>query len=250
MTGRKIGRNDPCWCGSGKKYKRCHLDREHQPPLELWDASSRVRRVFSTKKCLVPEAWLNDCRGGICRAHTVPESSLRRIARDGHVYSCAPSWDHIQKHGLGVPERRGIHQASTFSGFCSRHDSAIFEPLENKTFTRTPEQCFLLGFRALAQELYNKKGAAELSETRRDMDKGRVLTEQVAMQALIQEYDAAFTAGCRDLIHHKQIYDGILQTGNSTLSGGMSLSSNHHSPSCVAQRFPPFKISVESNCKI
>jgi preprotein translocase subunit SecA len=23
-SGPKIGRNDPCWCGSGKKYKRCH----------------------------------------------------------------------------------------------------------------------------------------------------------------------------------------------------------------------------------
>src|SRR5918996_2400889 len=23
-AGHKIGRNDPCWCGSGKKYKRCH----------------------------------------------------------------------------------------------------------------------------------------------------------------------------------------------------------------------------------
>jgi preprotein translocase subunit SecA len=23
-NGRKIGRNDPCYCGSGKKYKRCH----------------------------------------------------------------------------------------------------------------------------------------------------------------------------------------------------------------------------------
>ncbi len=22
-----IGRNDPCWCGSGQKYKRCHLHR-------------------------------------------------------------------------------------------------------------------------------------------------------------------------------------------------------------------------------
>jgi methionyl aminopeptidase len=22
--GEKIGRNDPCWCGSGKKYKKCH----------------------------------------------------------------------------------------------------------------------------------------------------------------------------------------------------------------------------------
>jgi len=23
-AGQKIGRNDPCWCGSGKKFKRCH----------------------------------------------------------------------------------------------------------------------------------------------------------------------------------------------------------------------------------
>lgn len=23
-SGEKLGRNDPCWCGSGKKYKRCH----------------------------------------------------------------------------------------------------------------------------------------------------------------------------------------------------------------------------------
>ena len=24
QTAKKIGRNDPCWCGSGKKFKRCH----------------------------------------------------------------------------------------------------------------------------------------------------------------------------------------------------------------------------------
>lgn len=24
LSKKKIGRNDPCWCGSGKKYKRCH----------------------------------------------------------------------------------------------------------------------------------------------------------------------------------------------------------------------------------
>jgi hypothetical protein len=27
-TAPKIGRNDPCWCGSGKKYKKCHLDSD------------------------------------------------------------------------------------------------------------------------------------------------------------------------------------------------------------------------------
>ncbi|MBN2157934.1 MAG: methionyl aminopeptidase [Spirochaetes bacterium] len=25
---RKISRNDPCWCGSGKKYKKCHLESD------------------------------------------------------------------------------------------------------------------------------------------------------------------------------------------------------------------------------
>jgi len=24
------GRNDLCWCGSGRKYKHCHLDRDAQ----------------------------------------------------------------------------------------------------------------------------------------------------------------------------------------------------------------------------
>ncbi len=23
-THKDIGRNDPCWCGSGKKFKKCH----------------------------------------------------------------------------------------------------------------------------------------------------------------------------------------------------------------------------------
>ena len=27
-SGRPLGRNDPCWCGSGKKYKKCHLGRD------------------------------------------------------------------------------------------------------------------------------------------------------------------------------------------------------------------------------
>ena len=27
---QKIGRNDPCWCGSGKKYKDCHMELEEK----------------------------------------------------------------------------------------------------------------------------------------------------------------------------------------------------------------------------
>lgn len=30
LRNKKPGRNDPCWCGSGKKYKKCHLNRVPQ----------------------------------------------------------------------------------------------------------------------------------------------------------------------------------------------------------------------------
>ncbi len=26
----KLGRNDRCWCGSGKKYKHCHLHEDEK----------------------------------------------------------------------------------------------------------------------------------------------------------------------------------------------------------------------------
>lgn len=29
-----LGRNEPCWCGSGRKYKKCHLGREQLPLAE------------------------------------------------------------------------------------------------------------------------------------------------------------------------------------------------------------------------
>jgi hypothetical protein len=41
------GRNDPCWCNSGKKYKKCHLDsdeRQRQAPRE--GAASRRPNEF------------------------------------------------------------------------------------------------------------------------------------------------------------------------------------------------------------
>ena len=39
----KIGRNDPCPCGSGQKYKRCCLPREEAAAVER--AAARAREV-------------------------------------------------------------------------------------------------------------------------------------------------------------------------------------------------------------
>lgn len=214
MIRQKFRRNDPCWCGSGKKYKRCHLDRENQPPLQLWNASERFRKAFTAKNCLAPAAWLKQCGGGISRAHTVPKSgSLQRIARQGHVYSLVPSLDNLSKHnGLLVPGLLGINRASTFTGFCSGHDNKIFKPLEKQTFCGTPEQCFLLGYRALSREIYTKRAAATLFGMHQDADKGKTFAAQVEIQESNLFLKVGLEAGLKDQDHYKSTYDGLLES--------------------------------------
>ena len=43
----KIGRNDPCPCGSGKKYQRCCLPKDHK--LEVAMSDSFIQRYVSSE---------------------------------------------------------------------------------------------------------------------------------------------------------------------------------------------------------
>ncbi|MFO0752089.1 MAG: SEC-C metal-binding domain-containing protein [Thermodesulfovibrionales bacterium] len=38
-AGRLPGRNEPCRCGSGKKYKKCHLDEDMRKQKQKYSAS-------------------------------------------------------------------------------------------------------------------------------------------------------------------------------------------------------------------
>ncbi len=57
----KIGRNDPCWCGSGKKYKKCHCDideiiEEHSikgeivPPRSIIKNKAQINGIIESGK--------------------------------------------------------------------------------------------------------------------------------------------------------------------------------------------------------
>jgi hypothetical protein len=46
--GPNLGRNDPCHCGSGKKYKQCHLGAD--------EAKSREERAKAAEEAPAPEA--------------------------------------------------------------------------------------------------------------------------------------------------------------------------------------------------
>jgi uncharacterized protein YecA (UPF0149 family) len=46
-TKERMGRNDPCWCGSGKKYKHCHW---RQDRAGRTTAAKRPPRNVSRRK--------------------------------------------------------------------------------------------------------------------------------------------------------------------------------------------------------
>lgn len=209
-------RNDPCWCGSGKKYKRCHLDRDQEAKIQPWEADQGLRQTYGRQRCMVPDTMRDTCSGDIVRAHTVPKSgSLSRIAKDGHVCAFKTSVQSIARvDGLLQPEPVGVNRASTFTGFCSTHDKDLFARVEDAPVTFSQEQCFLFGYRAMARETFLKEAQAESTGLVRMSDRGRSLDDQVAIQAVISAMGIGADAGLKDAVRHKGFYDEVLTSGD------------------------------------
>lgn len=180
-----LGRNDPCWCGSKLKFKKCHLDREKQPAASLADAHETLKKFNASKTCSVPSALQSDCTNKIIKAHTVSKSSsLKEISVDGHVLSFYSSGRNNTKTGRFSPTKIGINKASTFSGFCSHHDKTLFAPVEDNPFSINPEHCFLVAYRAVSRELYVKQAASNVFHNIKNFDKGHTVEQQIIFQYL------------------------------------------------------------------
>lgn len=206
----KIGRNDPCHCGSGEKYKRCHLNREAQEPLNPWAQEAKLKKSFSTKTCLADETGLGECSGKIISAHTVSVgAALNHIAEDRHVLGYKLGFKELnESNGLVLPQKLGIRQASTFFGFCAKHDKELFSCVENEEFKGRLDQCCTLAFRVAAKEYYTKKSSQVLPDILRDADKGKSSATQKALQKFIKMQAAGTDAGLRDIKSH---YDELAQ---------------------------------------
>ena len=216
---RKNGRNEPCWCGSGIKYKRCHLGREKDEPVSVWDIRKLYNLRYSEKFCVHPLSGNNNCSGEIVRAHSIQrKGGLDTIAsKDGFVYSFIPDGVDLAKHlqkkrdnknaskdedfVLVSPKRIGTRQASTFTGFCGKHDKSTFRPLEDFPYNNSPEQVFLLAYRAICRSYFMKSGNVKFFPQTEDLDRGHKPIQQLVMQT-------------RKKILEKHINDAYLRIGN------------------------------------
>lgn len=178
-----MGRNEACWCRSGRKWKKCHASRESQTPLPNPVLRSKFQgEAKLTGKCFHPDAP-TDCSGAAIRAHTIQKrSGLQEIAEKGHVLSGRNADPRREREDL---ELTGVNSASTFRGFCSFHDTVTFREAEI-TQVPTKAAAFLLSYRALCFEIYMKQVAIPTLEFIKDnLDAGKSFEDQAEIQQLI-----------------------------------------------------------------
>jgi len=164
------------------------LDRERQTEKSNFHAASNFENS-KRKLCAMSDSYLNECAGKIIKAHTVSKSSsLKTIARNSHIYSMSKIANEILTNdGQFVPKLVGINVASTFTGFCQKHDRDLFSPIENKRFSWEMEQVLLVAYRGLAYEWYAKSMLLEQEEYFKSLDAGKPLYTQIEIQKMMSD---------------------------------------------------------------
>lgn len=212
MKGRD--RNGACWCGSGLKYKKFHLNREEQQRGSPWEALAANRKAFQQKKCWAENVGLGLCKGSIIRAHTISKGpNLSKIAKNGHVLHYGADAADFKKTSRNLLVKSiGIKDASVFNGFCADHDRILFSSIENERYSGRPDQNLAVAYRTLSRELFGKDATAEMKSILRGADKGWDLQAQIRLQAVIQQMDKGNEASRRELrATHNALTNALVQ---------------------------------------
>ena len=128
-----------------------------------------------------PLASTENCSGKVIDSHTVQrKGSLRKIVDEkNHVCQLFPSQDGKEFFVKEI----GWKKATTFPGFCSKHDAEAFQKLELEGFHGAHDQCVLQAFRNLCNELYRKSAFIESLEAQLQiLDRGFDLNRQIDYQ--------------------------------------------------------------------
>ncbi len=208
MPKPKMAPNEPCWCGSGRKWKKCHKDREHQQRANPFDMMQKQDEIFRVGYCSHPEAP-DACSGKPIRSHTIQKSGgLSAIAEEGHVMSARGTKNYLHKTGGRLtPQKTGINSASTFNGFCGPHDAALFRPIESASVSLTPKTAFLSLFRGVAYEYFAKRAEFACAEAMREADVGRPIQGQIEFQNFIAAWQAGIGIALGEIGAFKQDLD-------------------------------------------
>ncbi|TVY09066.1 YecA family protein [Paenibacillus cremeus] len=160
-----ISKSEPCPCGSGELYRACCLRRKDMEiPRERMEENPGFLNHFILSRlttnnlavCLHPNQ--SECQGAIKKAHALQNNRiLSKIDVGNHVLVAKQK---VDINGVTMlMERESRNKATTFTGFCDKHDTEVFLDIERGDYTGTQKQNFLFAYRAFAQQFHKTQVA-------------------------------------------------------------------------------------------
>ncbi len=104
---RDLGRNEPCWCGSGRKYKKCHLGREQLGLGERvqWLYAKAIQHVLTTDwRELLAEVGVERYRHTHDIAEAVDAGMADPLVMDAVLFEGGAFADFLEVRGTLLPE--------------------------------------------------------------------------------------------------------------------------------------------------
>ena len=133
----KIGRNEPCPCGSGKKFKKCCLNKsQDQRFAETMSKSMHnIKNEARIKRCLHPKQ--EECDGKIVKAHAIQNNRILNkisengmlVTMDGNLHNIFQTSDIKGRKVATAPSQQKWTQKS----FKKRNESQYFVNLLKPT---------------------------------------------------------------------------------------------------------------------
>lgn len=108
-------------------------------------------------RCMFFDRSGRRCKEAAIQSHSLQKRGpLEAISENGHVVKAGPTLRARPVEQREVFETIGVKKASVFRGFCSKHDSELFEPIETTSFEYEPRIAVIFAIRAMAMELERK----------------------------------------------------------------------------------------------
>ncbi|WP_139841260.1 SEC-C domain-containing protein [Acinetobacter sp. ANC 3813] len=189
----------PCWCLSGKKYIDCHFFKSNTAKTSDNELNSQQKKIFNEGQCL--HRHIDKCSSSTSiQSHSISKrKSLSSIAKNNHVYGLK-----LEFRGKMSFKKMGLGQASTFAGFCEKHDNKLFESFEKNNFQKSRKQLFDLCYRALCIEHYHMKSVFNFFQyMKQHIDNQEDFDQQIERQISINCLIKFYKIGIKNSNNHK-----------------------------------------------
>lgn len=187
-----------CWCLSGKNYIDCHFNKHNIKILNKNELFEILKKNSSYQECLHKN--ISSCSNSIIKAHSISKkNSLESISTNKHVYGMKLDFSGMTFSKLG------INNASTFTGFCKKHDEFLFSSFEKNDFEKSFKQLFDLCYRAICIEYNSMQSVINLLQLKKEfIDNSEDISKQISKQISINSKIVFYKLGIKYSDYYKK----------------------------------------------